>query len=86
MISTIAERADRYQVEGPFDKDFTVPHATMLTTMITGGVATNVTPSDCSFTFELRSISGMDAEGDMKALLDGIEADIATKMTAQSGQ
>ena len=84
MISTIAERADRYQVEGPFDKDFTVPHATMLTTMITGGVATNVTPSDCSFTFELRSISGMDAEGDMKALLDGIEADIATKMTSKA--
>ena len=84
MISAIAERADRYQAEGPFDKDFTVPHATMLTTTIKGGVATNVTPSDCSFTFELRSISGMDAEGDMKALLDGIEADIAAKMTAKA--
>ena len=58
IIDTVAERAERYQAEGPFDNDFTVPHATMLTTTIHGGVATNVTPSNCSFTFELRSISG----------------------------
>nr|WP_321461402.1 acetylornithine deacetylase [uncultured Cohaesibacter sp.] len=84
IISAIAERAKRYQLEGPFDNDFTVPHATMLATMISGGVATNVTPDSCSFTFELRSISGMDAEGDMKALLDGIDADIVAKMKAKS--
>ncbi|TLP45934.1 acetylornithine deacetylase [Cohaesibacter sp. CAU 1516] len=84
IIATIAERADRYQLEGPFDADFTVPHATMLTTMIKGGVATNVTPDTCSFTFELRSISGMDAEGDMQALLEGIEADVVAKMKAKS--
>ena len=84
IISTIAKRADRYQAEGPFDKDFSVPHATMLATMITGGVATNVTPDTCSFTFELRSISGMDAEGDMKALLDGIDTDIVAAMIAKS--
>ncbi len=84
IISTIAKRAERYQQDGPFDKDFTVPHATMLTTMISGGVATNVTPGNCSFTFELRSISGMDAEGDMQALLDGIDTDITAKMTARS--
>ncbi len=84
IIAAIAERADRYQLEGPFDQDFTVPHATMLTTMIKGGVATNVTPDTCSFTFELRSISGMDAEGDMQALLDSIEADVVAKMKDKS--
>nr|WP_321457135.1 acetylornithine deacetylase [uncultured Cohaesibacter sp.] len=84
IIDTVAERAERYQAEGPFDNDFTVPHATMLTTTIHGGVATNVTPSNCRFTFELRSISGMDPEGDMKALLDSIDTDISAKMTARS--
>ncbi|MEX1663699.1 acetylornithine deacetylase [Thioclava sp. 15-R06ZXC-3] len=85
-IERIAQRAARYAQEGPFDSEFTVPHATMLTTMIRGGVATNVTPANCSFTFELRSISGMDPEADMQALLAEIEADIGMQMAAKSSQ
>lgn len=84
-IELIATRASQYEVEGPFDPDFTVPHATMLTTMIQGGVATNVTPSHCDFTFELRSISGMDPEGDMRALLAWIDAEIGAQMAQKSG-
>lgn len=83
-ITMISERAARYGVEGPFDPDFTVPHATMLATMIEGGVATNVTPESCSFTFELRSISGMDPEADMAALLERIEAELGAEMREKS--
>jgi acetylornithine deacetylase len=79
-IELISQRALRYEADGPFDADFTVPHATMLTTMIQGGVATNVTPSECRFTFELRSISGMDPEGDMQSLLTTIDTEIGAKM------
>lgn len=84
IIAMIAARAKRYGIEGPFDADFTVPHATMLTTMISGGVATNVTPDACHFTFELRSISGMDPEADMAALLAEIDTEISTEMTAKT--
>lgn len=79
-IDMIAEHARGYAENGPFDHDFTVPHATMLVTMIEGGVATNITPESCSFTFELRSISGMDAEGDMEGLLARIEERVGRPM------
>ncbi len=83
-IGRIAARARRYHSDGPFDPDFTVPHATMLTTMIDGGVATNITPDSAGFTFELRSISGMDPEADMDALLAEIEAEVCVPMAAKA--
>jgi len=83
-ITLISERGKRYETEGPFDPEFTVPHATMLATMIKGGVATNVTPDSCSFTFELRSISGMDPEADMSALLNEIEQKVVAPMQAKT--
>ncbi|MBB3995162.1 acetylornithine deacetylase [Sulfitobacter undariae] len=84
IIGKIAERATRYGIEGPLDEDFSVPQATMLTTMITGGVATNVTPEACQFTFELRSISGMDPEADMAALISDIDAEISAEMAERA--
>ncbi|WP_050528359.1 acetylornithine deacetylase [Pseudorhodobacter aquimaris] len=83
-IALISERGQRYEGEGPFDPDFTVPHATMLVTMVNGGVATNVTPENCEFTFELRSISGMDPEADLAALLDRIAHEVAVPMQAKT--
>lgn len=79
-VERVSERGKRYETEGPFDQEFTVPHATMLVTMVQGGVATNVTPENCTFTFELRSISGMDPEQDMKQLLDEITRDVVAPM------
>jgi acetylornithine deacetylase len=70
VLQLITKRAAAYETEGPFDREFTVPHATLLATMISGGVATNVTPDHCSFTFELRSIGENDPEGEMAALIE----------------
>ena len=80
-ISMIEDRARQYEAEGPFDRDFTVPHATTLVTMIEGGVATNVTPDQCSFTFELRSIDEGAAQADMDALLSEITATLGAEMS-----
>ena len=70
IITMIAERSRRYEQDGPFDQDFTVPHATTLTTIIEGGVATNVTPDTCSFIFELRSIDQEAAAMKLEDLMD----------------
>lgn len=82
-VERISERGTCYEEEGPFDHDFTVPHATMLVTMMQGGVATNVTPDNCELTFELRSISGMDPERDMKLLVDEITREVTSPMEAK---
>jgi acetylornithine deacetylase len=80
IIATISERSRRYEREGPFDHDFSVPHATALATLINGGVATNVTPDTCEFVFELRSIDQQAAWGDMRALIDEVEATLLPEM------
>lgn len=80
VISMIEERGARFHEEGPFDMDFTVGHATMLTTMVEGGVATNITPDHCAFTFELRSIAEVDAEGEMQALISEVEENLVPSM------
>ena len=81
-ISLIEARARDLAADGPGDADFTVPHATMLVTTIGGGTATNITPGECSFTFELRAVPGMDPEAEMAALTDRIAAEIGAAMTA----
>ena len=86
IIDMIATRSRRYEREGPFDHEFTVPHATALTTLIEGGVATNVTPVTCQFVFELRSIDQDAAAIDMRTLIDEVEAALLPEMRHQSSE
>jgi acetylornithine deacetylase len=78
-INLIAEQAREFEENGPFDEDFTVPHSTMLTTTISGGTATNVTPEYCEFTFEIRHLPDHDAE----AVIAGLQATIMETLDAE---
>ncbi|NIY74828.1 acetylornithine deacetylase [Thalassospira sp. HF15] len=82
-INLIAEKARAFEETGPFDDDFTVPHSTMLTTTISGGTATNVTPEYCEFTFEIRHLPDHDAEAviaDLQAtIMDTLDAEMKAK-------
>ncbi|WP_447928441.1 acetylornithine deacetylase [Vreelandella sp. EE27] len=80
IIAMIGERSRRYEREGPFDHDFSVPHATTLATLVSGGVATNVTPDTCEFVFELRSIDQQAAWSDLQALIDDVESTLLPDM------
>ncbi|MCR4265395.1 acetylornithine deacetylase [Nitratireductor sp. ZSWI3] len=86
VIGLIADRAREIERDGPFDRDFTVPHSTMLATMISGGVATNVTPDACSFTFEIRSLPDHDARAELDALKARVEREIVPAMKAGSAE
>jgi acetylornithine deacetylase len=84
IIAMIAERGRRYRSEGPFDPEFSVPHSTMLTTIVEGGVATNVTPDTCTFVFELRSLEETAAREDLATLIADVEARVLPAMRASS--
>lgn len=56
LIAYIRGMADRMSREEPRDARFGVPYTTLQTGMIRGGIATNVVPRDCEFTFEMRNI------------------------------
>lgn len=82
LLNLITAQAERYATDGPFDPEFTVPHATFMTTTIAGGVATNITPDRCELTFELRSIGENDPEQEIALFLDSakeIEAEMCAK-------
>lgn len=82
LISMIEDRARKFETEGPFDREFSVGHATMLTTMIEGGVATNITPDHCTLTFELRSIAEVDAVHEMRSLITEAQDTLVAEMKA----
>jgi len=56
IIAFIRALADRIARDEPKDLRFEVPHSTLQTGVIKGGIATNVVPRDCEFNFEMRNI------------------------------
>jgi len=84
IITMISGKAEEIQASGPFDHDFTVPYSTMLSTMIEGGVATNVTPEYCTFTCEIRSLPEHDAHSVLEGLKAQVEDTLVPRMKAVS--
>jgi acetylornithine deacetylase len=56
LITFIRGTADRLAREEPADARFDVPHTTLQTGVVSGGIAVNVVPRDCEFTFEMRNL------------------------------
>ena len=61
MISHIKGIARRIAAEGPFDRGFDPSHTTVHCGTVHGGVAQNIVPASCDFTYEIRNIPGHDA-------------------------
>lgn len=56
LIAYIRALAERMAREEPRDARFEVPHSTLQTGVIRGGIAVNVVPRDCEFEFEMRNL------------------------------
>ena len=62
IVAFIKTMARRKRDHGPFDHGFVPPYTTMQTGLITGGIALNIVPRDCSFDFEFRNIPADDRD------------------------
>lgn len=62
LIAHIRSLGERMAAEEAHDADFVVPHTTLNTGTIHGGIATNVVPRDCEFTFDFRYLPGTDPD------------------------
>jgi acetylornithine deacetylase len=51
------------------DRRFEVPHSTLSTGVIHGGIATNVVPRDCEFSFEMRNIPATEHDAMTRPIL-----------------
>jgi acetylornithine deacetylase len=54
LICYIKKLADELKGNGPFDHDFDLPFTTITTTVVSGGIASNVIPGTCEFIFDIR--------------------------------
>ncbi len=84
IISMIEEIAEDFKLNGPFDEDYSVPHSTMLTTMIHSGVATNITPESSAFNFEIRCLPDQDGHAVIEGLKRRVDAELVPAMKAIS--
>ncbi|HTN50105.1 MAG TPA: acetylornithine deacetylase [Burkholderiaceae bacterium] len=62
LITYIRGLADRLSRDEPRDARFAVPHTTLQSGVIRGGIAVNVVPRDCTFDFEMRNTPGTSQE------------------------
>jgi len=71
---------------GPFDPQFNPPFTTLQTSRITGGIATNIIPKQCSFDFEVRNLPNEAAEPIIASIKQFTEHDIVPKLHARGQQ
>ena len=82
IIAYIRSLADRQAREEPRDARFTVPHSTLQTGVIRGGIATNVVPRDCMFEFEMRNIPATSHDAMTQPILEYARGELLPRMRA----
>jgi acetylornithine deacetylase len=76
LIGYIRALADRLAREEPRDMRFEVPYTTLQTGVIRGGIAVNVVPRDCEFTFEMRNVPGTSNDALSRQIIDHAEREL----------
>ncbi len=82
IISRLRIMQRRLQADGPFDSRFDPPYTTIHTGVMTGGIARNIIPKDCTFEFEVRNLPGRDAGDFLKELETFISDELLPEMRA----
>lgn len=82
LIGFIRQQAARLALEEPQDARFEVPHSTLQTGVIRGGIAVNVVPKDCSFEFEVRNIPATPHDAMTQPILDHARNELLPQMRA----
>jgi acetylornithine deacetylase len=70
LVAHIADMADRWREQGPFQPGFDVPYTTAATCVMHGGIADNVVPEECRVHYEFRNLPGTDEEAMQREVLE----------------
>ncbi len=82
VVTYLKKAARRFREDGPFDADYTPPYATVHTGVIRGGVALNIVPKECSFSFEFRFLPQQDPEAFLAEVKHYAETALLPEMRA----
>ncbi len=80
LIAFIRQTADRLAREEPPDARFAVPYTTLQTGLIKGGIAVNVVPRDCEFTFEMRNLPATSTDEVTRSIVEYAEHELVPAM------
>ncbi len=80
IITYIRHMAERMRDCEPRDHGFDVPFTTLQTGLISGGLAGNIVPRDCTFHFEFRYLPGADPEALEQEIRQYVERVILPEM------
>ena len=80
LIAFIRQLADRLAREEPRDARFAVPYTTLQTGVVSGGIAVNVVPRDCEFTFEMRNLPETSTDELTRAITEYAERELLPQM------
>jgi acetylornithine deacetylase len=86
VIAHIRSVADRLARDEPRDTRFEVPHTTLQTGLVKGGIAVNVVPRDCEFTFEMRNLPTMSQDTLSDQIIDWAQRELAPRMRAVASE
>ncbi len=82
LIGFIRQQAARMAREERRDDRFEVPHSTLQTGVIRGGIAVNVVPKDCSFEFEMRNIPATPHDAMAQPIIEYARSELLPQMRA----
>ena len=80
LVTFIRDLADRLARDEPRDARFAVPYTTLQTGVIRGGIAVNVVPRDCEFTFEMRKLPATSTDELTHEIVEYARTRVAAKM------
>jgi acetylornithine deacetylase len=86
LIAYIRGVADRMSRAGPHDARFGVPYTTLQTGTIRGGIATNVVPRDCEFTFEIRNVPATPTDPIVEEIAAYAQRELLPEMRRVAGE
>jgi acetylornithine deacetylase len=70
LIGKIAELGEGLKADGDATGRFDPPYSTMIANTISGGTAQNILARECTFTFEVRGLPGLDGDGVAQRFID----------------
>jgi acetylornithine deacetylase len=76
VVGKLTDMAERWRDREPRYAGFDVPYTTGTVGVIEGGIADNIVPEDCRFTYEFRNLPGTDAltmQAEVRALAETLE-------------
>lgn len=82
LVTRLTALGRRFQLEGPFDYDYDVAHATVHTGVMHGGTQVNIVPAHCDVEFEYRPLPEQDGDLPESLIRDWLNDEIGPAMSS----